>query len=191
MPVSRKRKKKHVRSSRTHRSGYVAKMVSDTTDDVVDRLLRMPPERLPSAGMAEWYLFSSPLRDANQCVAASVTVMMAMRSLGLQAEPVGLLLDVPTGRGETTRYGNEVPHIDGDFAIGHVGLIADDHFMDITAFQFPEVLAHGGVRVIANPLNGQSDVILERGAVMPTRLIGNFLVQYTVVSTRQSNIVIE
>ncbi len=106
----------------------------------------MPPGQLPSVGMAEHYLASTPIRGTNQCSSASLVVVLAMRSLGLEAEPVALPLDVPDGRGGTTRYGNERPHMDGDLVVGHVGLITDGRSLDITAAQFPEIAAHGGVR---------------------------------------------
>ncbi|MFI8526276.1 hypothetical protein ACIGB8_17590 [Promicromonospora sukumoe] len=106
--------------------------------------------------------------------------MTALYHLGLEVEPVSLQLDVPDGRGGTTRYGGLEPYLDvrGD-SHGHVGLIADDHFIDVTASQYPEV-ARGGIRVVYGPTRGQSRQTLTQGGLIPVRTVDGNVIQYTV-----------
>ena len=159
-----------------------------STDDTGLQILAMPPEMLPTVGLAEAYLGSTPVRQSNQCALASLVVEMALRVLGLQAESVALLLDVPDGRGGLTRYGNERPRMEHGQAIGHVGLIADGYFMDITASQFPEVLTHGGVRVVAAHLGDQqAEQLLTRGAILKARLADGYQVTYTAYASGSAN----
>lgn len=186
MPVSRKRKQRRPakgtpgRPLPPGRVRYTPTTLSDSTEDTFHRLASLPPHLLPSVGLGEWYLASSPMRTGNQCVVASLTVMQAMRAFGLDAEPVALILDIENAYGVTQRYGSESPHLDGDRVVGHVGLVADDLFMDVTASQFPEVMAHGGQRVLSGALNGQADAVLNRGALVPTRLADGFQATYRV-----------
>lgn len=144
------------------------------------RLFSMPSEQLPTVGLAEAYLGSTPIRESNQCAIAALVVQLAMRTLGLDPEPVALELDVPNGRRGTTRYGNPNPRLVNGQVIGHVGLIADGVFLDITGAQFPEIAAHGGVRVIAGSLGSQSHEVLRTGANMPVRLADGYEVAYRV-----------
>lgn len=140
----------------------------------------MSAEQLPTVGLAEFYLASTPLRDSNQCALASLVIQMVIRNLGLQAEPVALLLDVDTPQGRA-RYGTDRPRMEGGKVVGHVGLIADGFFIDPTAAQFPEIVRHGGARVLAGHLRGQDQEVLRRGANVPIRLLDKHIVQYHVL----------
>lgn len=186
MPVSKKRKKKSSatpqRNRSRARSTFTPTALPEHVDveSIVDRLAEIRPEALPSVGLSEWYMASTPVRNSNQCVAACATVMTALRHLGLEVEPVSLQLEVPNRRGGTTRYGHLQPHHDTDGnVIGHVGLLADDHFIDVTASQYPEV-ARGGIRVIYGPTRGQSQLILDQGGLIPVRTRDGQVIQYTV-----------
>lgn len=141
----------------------------------------MAPESLPTVGLGEYYLASTPMRHANQCTVASIVVMTALSSFGLEAEPVALMLDVDDGNGGTMRYGEERPRIEGGEVVGHVGLIADGRFLDVTAAQFPEIVKHGGIRVVSGDLRGNAAEALQRGALLPTILADRHVVQYTVL----------
>lgn len=158
MPTSRKRAKKKSRktttknTSRSHRGGGRSSYSPGTLaidEGVVFRVLdQAPVDRLPYIGLASWYLISSPLRSANQCLLACVVLREAMMKLGIESELRGLLLDVQTGS-KTVSYGNPSPHINStDELIGHVGLLAGNTFIDPTAAQFPAIRNNGGVRPI-------------------------------------------
>lgn len=154
------------------------------------RLMRIKPEALPSVGLSEWYMASTPVRNSNQCVLACATVMGVLVNLGLKAEPVALQLDVPDGRGGKTRYGNLEPYFDAaGNTVGHVGLVADEHFIDVTASQYPEI-ARGGMRVVYGPTRGQADQMLTRGAVIPLRTLDGIQVQYTMGTLGSADAVI-
>jgi hypothetical protein len=188
MPVSKKRKKKPTSSNSTRdrarsrsRSTFTPTALPEQVDPeaIVGRLMRIKPEALPSVGLAEWYMASTPVRNSNQCVLACATLMGVLVNLGLKAEPVALQLDVPDGRGGTTRYGNLDPHFDAaGNTVGHVGLIADEHFIDVTASQYPEI-ARGGMRVVYGPTRGQTDQMLTRGTVIQLRTLDDIRVEYT------------
>lgn len=188
MPVSKKRKTKPSSSSPRDRGRPQPTFTPTALPEQVDpeaimsRLMRIKPDALPSVGLSEWYMASTPVRNSNQCVVASATVLAVLHNLGLEAEPVSLQLDVPDGRGGTTRYGNLKPHFDAaGNTVGHVGLLADDHFVDVTASQYPEI-ARGGRRVVYGPLRGQGKQILAQGGLIPVRTIDGQVVQYTVGS---------
>lgn len=139
----------------------------------------MPPEWLPTVGLSETYLVMSPLRNINQCHVASEVVMRALHLFGLPAEAVALEIEVENSRGSIVHHGRAQPQFANGQVLGHVGLIADDHFLDITASQYPEIKAHGGIRVVGSPLRGQGSGVLTTGAVMMTRLVDGHLVKYT------------
>lgn len=134
--------------------------------DGVGALPLMPAHALPTVGLAYWYLQVTPNREANQCLLASTVLMMAMQNLGVRADLVALMVDVPWGDGgRGVRYGSEDPRLDGDVLVGgHIGLIAGDMFIDPTASQFPEIRNNGGQRPLYALLGGKVDAIRERGA---------------------------
>lgn len=102
----------------------------------------MPVEALPTLGLATWHLASTSNRITNQCLPASTTLMLAIRSLGIEANMIGLMLDIPWGRnGQGVRYCNEHPHMEGDLLIGHIGLIAGTQFLDRHSIPRPHCLA--------------------------------------------------
>ena len=200
MPVSRKRKPRHPSRSgagrpkdapgASGRPGYVPTPLPDDPEQAFLRVSRMQPEQLPSVGLAEYYLTSTPLRTSNQCVLASLVLMGAMREFGLPADVVALTLEMADAHGGVQRYGTDSPHLDGDLAVGHVGLIADDRFIDATAVQFPEVVAHGGVRVVSGSLSGRSEGVLRAGAVVPTRFIDGHPATYRLFPRGSADVLI-
>ncbi|NKR53092.1 hypothetical protein GS481_02840 [Rhodococcus hoagii] len=184
MPVSKKRKKKgsfvNKGSNGSGRRGFSTPTeLPDSTDLMGERIFAMPAELLPTVGLGEFFLAQSPIRTLNQCHVASEVMMLALHSFNLPAEAIALELSVQTGQGALAHYGSPHPYVKGGTVHGHVGLIADDHFLDVTASQFPEIDAHGGVRVVAGPLRGQSDELLATGATMMMRLTDGAFVTYT------------
>lgn len=140
--------------------------------------MNMSPEALPTRGLAECYLASTPVRISNQCGIASLVLQLVLNRLGLPASAVAVLLDVPQPGGGTTRYGNENPHMTKDgLIIGHVALVGDGYFVDATAAQFPEI-RRGGTRTLGGPLQGQQEEILRGGAMIQVRLIDGTPVTY-------------
>lgn len=163
---------------RPSRPGYEPQDLPDGVEGTIERLLSLRPEALPTIGLAEWYLASTPVRISNQCGIASLVLQLALQRLGLPASPVAVLLDVPQPGGGTTRYGNENPHMTADgLTVGHVGLVGDDYFVDATAAQFPEIRV-GGVRAVGGPLQGQQDGILRAGAMIQVFLLDGTPVTY-------------
>ncbi|MEX3757919.1 hypothetical protein ABFW00_19090 [Mycobacteroides abscessus] len=149
------------------------------------RFTMMQPELLPTMGLAELYLAMSPIRTANQCTLACGTMIKVLQGWGLDAEAVAAYIDAPDGRGGVVRYGREdEPRLEDGLVSGHVVLVADDVFVDATASQFPAIVSHGGVRVLGMHIgNGGRTQMLQRGAIIPTRLAhgaGDYMVQYTV-----------
>lgn len=198
MPVSRVRKKK--RSSRRSgpgrgylaaSSGLSTPVLDDSQADLEaldERLRSISPRSLVSVGFAEWYLSTGPIRIPNQCAIAAYVIERAIQYLGLDAAPVGLILRVP-GK----EYGHIAPHMDGWQVVGHIGLIADGHFVDMTAFQFPEVYAHGGVRVIAAeiPSPETEHEIRRQGANVPARLIDGYEMEYLILPEGATDVVMD
>lgn len=163
---------------RPSRPGYVPQDLPDEVDGTLERLLSLRPEALPTLGLAECYLASTPVRISNQCGIASLVLQLVLNRLGLPASAVAVLLDVPQPGGGTTRYGNEDPHMTKDgLIVGHVGLVGDDYFVDATAAQFPEI-RRGGARTVGGTLQGQQEEILRAGALIPIRLLDGTPVTY-------------
>lgn len=134
MPVSKKRKKGSTSKDRAQRGGNrTSPQLPSADDDYRDRILSMPPEWLPTVGLSETYLVMSPLRNINQCHVAIEVVMRALHLFGLPAEAVALEIEVENSRGSIVHHGRAQPQFANGQVLGHVGLIADDHFLDITA----------------------------------------------------------
>lgn len=183
MPVSKKRKKAKGKKPQSSRGGgppgYHPGMIDDDFDLTHALLSTMPVEALPTLGMATWHLASTPNRMANQCLPACATLMLAIRSLGIEANMIGLMLDIPWGRGgQGVRYGNEHPHMEGDLLVGHVGLIAGTRFLDPTASQFPEIRNNGGFRPISANLGARTAQVLADGTQAGIGLEGGKMVIY-------------
>lgn len=153
MPKSRGRKSKPAAPGRrptlhgSRSSSAPAYVPAQLPEDEasIERLLRLPPEQLPTFGLALWYLLSSPDRRSNQCLAASLVLQTAMRALGVEARTVALMITIPWARGgRGIRYGDPEPMMRGAEFIGHAGLLVDGLLLDPTAMQFPELRARYG-----------------------------------------------
>ncbi len=183
MPVSKKRKTAKGKKSPARRTGappgYHPGTIEDDFDLTYALLSTIPVEALPTLGMAAWHLASTPNRIANQCLPACTILMLAIRSLGIEANMLGLMLDIPWARnGQGVRYGNERPHMEGDLLVGHIGLIAGTRFLDPTASQFPEIRNNGGFRPISANLGASAAHVLADGTQAGIGLEGGKMVTY-------------
>lgn len=149
-------------------------------EELTRQLSEMPPDSLLTFGMASMYLASSPVRDANQCLLASLVLRDAIRHYGVDAELVALSLEIPWARPQqVVRYGRPDPHLSNGQVRGHVGLIADGWLLDPTASQFPEIRDNGGVRVVGNDLGSSaSRIATEGGGVQVNLSTGKSVLYY-------------
>lgn len=124
----------------------------------------MDVSMLGSLGLTWFYLISSPVRDARQCLVACVTLELAMRALGIpDVGVVGLEVEVRDSDGiSLARYGQPEAQVFGLNVSGHVGLVADGRFIDPTASQFAELRSRIGIRPlsVAGNISPASDVQL-------------------------------
>ncbi len=177
--VGKASRRKGERHGNQRESRYYPGVIPIDDDALGEVLLATPAEILPSLGLAWVYLFSTPNRQANQCLAATAALSIVQRSLGMESEPVGLMLDVPSA-GRIVRYGNEHPHYDGRKLVGHVGLVVDGFLLDPTAGQFPEMRSRRGARPLCGRLPVSQADVLKSGAIARVRLQGGGEVQYHV-----------
>lgn len=145
-------------------------------------LMHMVPEALPYYGLAAQYLSFSPAREANQCLTASTVLMYAMRNYGIKANLVVLELDIDwANKGRGVHYGRPDPQMIGTEVRGHVGLLADEWFLDPTASQFREVRDNGGVRPIGERIGAvQAATLAQQGGQLRISLATDKSVEYTV-----------
>lgn len=134
--------------ARTSSVSPVELAVSD--EDAAESIRRMDMSELGSVGLTWFYLISSPVRDARQCLVACVTLELAMRALQIpNVGTVGVELEVRDSDGTSAaRYGQPEALVTGRHVSGHVGLVADGRFIDPTASQFAEVRRRIGARPI-------------------------------------------
>lgn len=151
-------------------NGYVPELLSDSTDLTMNRLAAMPTALLPTLGLAEVYLGSTPVRQANQCSLACLVLMTSLIGFGIHPEIVAASVEVRNADGGITRYGDQPPEFTAEGTLGHTVLIADGKFVDPTGGQFPEIAKIAGVRALGGDLQGRADAILKSGAVIPMRL---------------------
>lgn len=151
--------------------GYVPALLSDSTDLTMNRLAAMSVSLLPTLGLAEVYLGSTPVREANQCTLACLVLMTSLIGFGIHPEIVAASVEVRNADGGITRYGDQVPEFTAEEGtLGHTVLVADGKFVDPTGGQFPEVAKLAGVRALGGDLQGRADAVLAAGAVIPMRL---------------------
>lgn len=152
-------------------------MLPDSPDGHTARILAMPAELLPTVGLGEYYLASSPIRDLGQChFATRILSGIITRHFGLPAAVVPVQLQIGN-----KLYGSPTPKIiPGSHMDGHLAIIANDQFLDPTAAQYAEIRSDGGVRVVSGPIPpGQSSRALRDGAVMLLNTAGGSRVTYT------------
>ncbi|WP_276824712.1 hypothetical protein [Mycolicibacterium mageritense] len=133
--------------------------------------MTMPSMLLPTWGLAEVYLASTPVRSANQSTMACWAIMTSLMSFGFHTEAVSAAVEVANNRGGVTRYGDweSAEFTDGGSG-GHAVLIADGKLIDPTAGQFPEIARHVGVHAVGGDLKGNAEAVLRQGGVLPLRL---------------------
>jgi hypothetical protein len=136
----------------------------------------MPADRLPYLGMATWYLAQTPLRDANQCLVASMVLVSALRSLGVQADLVALEVAIPS---LGVSYGSPEPRIVNGMVDGHVGLLAGDTFLDATASQFKEIREDRGVVPVVGRM-AEEIRVRKHGGLLKFPFGTNETMEYTV-----------
>lgn len=167
-PPRRKPARRHVSPGL---GGYVPELLSDSTDLTMNRLAAMPVSLLPTLGLAEVYLGSTPVRAANQCSLACLVIMTSLIGFGIHPEIVAASVEVRNADGGITRYGDQAPEFTAtEGTLGHTVLIADGKFVDPTGGQFPEIAKLAGVRALGGDLQGRADAVLSAGAVVPMRL---------------------
>jgi hypothetical protein len=122
----------------------------------------MPADRLPYLGMAAWYLAQAPHRNANQCLVASMVLVAALQSFGVQADLVAIEVAIPSAG---VSYGSPEPRVVDDMVAGHVGLLAGDTFLDATASQFKEIREDRGVMPVVGRI-ADEDRVRKHGGVL-------------------------
>jgi hypothetical protein len=144
--------------------------------ELEDLLKMMPADRLPYLGLSMYYLASSPVRDANQCLLASTVLMIALHSFGVRADLVALEVAIPSAG---VSYGSATPRFENDALVGHVGLLAGDTFIDATAAQFDEIRDVRGVAPVVGIMPDPS-ALRSQGGRLPFPLGANATFDYTV-----------
>lgn len=153
-------------------------------EDEISKLIEsMDADALPSFGLACFYLASSPVRVANQCLFANTVLMIAMHYYGVTANLVTVELDIPwadSGRG--VRYGRQDPELTDNGLLGHIGLLTDESFIDATAWQFPEIrTTMDATRPLVAKIGAENArVVAARGGILQTRLERGEQVTYNV-----------
>jgi hypothetical protein len=158
--------------------------VLTVNEDEVWKLIElMDPDALPSFGLACFYLASSPVRVANQCLFANTVLMLAMQWYGIPANLVAVELVIPWANGGMgVRYGRPNPELTDSGLNGHIGLLTDERFIDATAWQFPEIRTTMDTTrpLIAKLGADRARLVAARGGVLQTQLERGEQVTYNV-----------
>lgn len=152
-------------------------------DEIWKLIELMDADALPTFGLACFYLASSPVRVANQCLFANTVLMLAMNSYGVTANLVAVELDIPwADGGRGVRYGRPDPELTDTALNGHIGLLTDERFIDATAWQFPEIrktMDH--TRPLITKLGTEkARLVANRGGILQTQLERGEQVTYNV-----------
>lgn len=165
------------------RSPFSPGVLTVDEDEIWKAIELMDADALPSFGLACFYLASSPVRDANQCLFANTVLMLAMQSYGVAANLVAVELDIPwADGGRGVRYGRPDPELTDTALNGHIGLLTDERFIDATAWQFPEIrktMDHTRP-LIAKLGTDRARLVATRGGILQTRLERGEQVTYNV-----------
>lgn len=178
MGKSAERKSKKARRKPNRRNiflglgSYVPEQLPEDGDLMEQRMLAMPAEQMPTLGLAEVYLGSSPIRETNQATLACWVIRTCLMGFGIHSEAVSATIEVANDRGGITRYGDCEPAFSQDegLTIGHVVLIADGKLVDPTAGQFPEIARAGGIRAVGADLHGSTEEVMRQGKEFGLRL---------------------
>lgn len=165
------------------RAAFSPGVLTVNEDEIWKLIELMDADALPSFGLACFYLASSPVRVANQCLFAHTVLMLAMQSYGIAAKLVAVELDIPwANNGRGTRYGRPDPELTDTALSGHIALLTDERFIDATAWQFPEIRTTMDATrpLIAKLGTDQARIVATRGGVLQTKLERGEQVTYNV-----------
>lgn len=165
------------------RAAFSPGVLTVNEDEIWKLIELMDADALPSFGLACFYLASTPVRVANQCLFANTVLMLAMQSFGVPANLVAVELDIPwADGGRGVRYGRPDPELTDTGLNGHIGLLTDERFIDATAWQFPEIrTTMDHTRPLIAKLGAdKARLVATRGGVLQTQLERGEQVTYNV-----------